>query len=150
MCKMGSHDPFGHLKHKLWPKEGAGVKLAIWLSTTKSWELPWFPCVKVACHILLESSQWELQLYVKPHLNQRSACKIMCLQTRRNPNFGNFGTPNWSHGTKMSFGCWPRGQAHSILLRGKWWLPQVRAVVSLMNPCLPVARSCTKRAQTIH
>jgi len=19
---MGSHDPFGHLKHKLWPKEG--------------------------------------------------------------------------------------------------------------------------------
>jgi len=26
---MGSHDPFGHLKHKLWPKEGLGVKLAI-------------------------------------------------------------------------------------------------------------------------
>jgi len=23
------HDPFGHLKHKLWPKEGLGVKLAI-------------------------------------------------------------------------------------------------------------------------
>jgi len=27
---MGSHDPFGHLKHKLWPKEGLGVKLQIW------------------------------------------------------------------------------------------------------------------------
>ncbi len=23
MSKMGSHDPFGHLKHKLWPKEKA-------------------------------------------------------------------------------------------------------------------------------
>ncbi len=23
MSKMGSNDPFGHLKHKLWPKEGA-------------------------------------------------------------------------------------------------------------------------------
>ncbi len=23
MYKMGSHDPFGFLKHKLWPKEGA-------------------------------------------------------------------------------------------------------------------------------
>jgi hypothetical protein len=29
MSEMGSHDPFGHLKHKLWPKEGMGVKLAI-------------------------------------------------------------------------------------------------------------------------
>jgi len=29
MSKMGSHDPFGHLKHKLWPKEGPEVKLAI-------------------------------------------------------------------------------------------------------------------------
>ncbi len=29
MSKMGSHDPFGYLKHKLWPKEGLRVKLAI-------------------------------------------------------------------------------------------------------------------------
>jgi len=29
MFKMGSHDPFGHLKHKLWPKERLGVKLEI-------------------------------------------------------------------------------------------------------------------------
>jgi hypothetical protein len=29
MFKMGSHDPFGYLKHKLWPKEGPGVKLPI-------------------------------------------------------------------------------------------------------------------------
>jgi len=26
MSKMGSHCSFGHLKHKLWPKEGPGVK----------------------------------------------------------------------------------------------------------------------------
>ncbi len=29
MSEMGSHDPFGHLKHKLWPKERSGVKLAV-------------------------------------------------------------------------------------------------------------------------
>jgi hypothetical protein len=29
MSKMGSHDPFGHLKHKLWPNEGPKVKLAV-------------------------------------------------------------------------------------------------------------------------
>jgi hypothetical protein len=26
MFKMGSHHPFGHLKHKLWQKERLGVK----------------------------------------------------------------------------------------------------------------------------
>jgi hypothetical protein len=35
MSKMGSHCSFGHLKHKLWPKEGLGVKLPVWLLTRK-------------------------------------------------------------------------------------------------------------------
>jgi len=26
---MGSHDPFGHLTHKLWPKKGSGVKFVV-------------------------------------------------------------------------------------------------------------------------
>jgi hypothetical protein len=57
MSKMGSHHPFGHLKHKLWPKERSGVKLPIWLPTTKSRKSTRFPCVQVAFHILLESSR---------------------------------------------------------------------------------------------
>jgi hypothetical protein len=36
---MGSHDPFGHLKHKLWLEERPRVKLAIWIPTTESREL---------------------------------------------------------------------------------------------------------------
>jgi hypothetical protein len=35
---MASHEPFGHLQLKLWAKEGPGVKLTIWLLTTKSQE----------------------------------------------------------------------------------------------------------------
>jgi len=27
--KMGLHDPFGYLKHKLWPKERLGVNLTL-------------------------------------------------------------------------------------------------------------------------
>jgi len=38
MPKMASHVPFGHLQLKLWAKEGSGVKLAVWLPTTKSRE----------------------------------------------------------------------------------------------------------------
>ncbi len=40
---MGSHHPFKHSKHELWPKERSGVKLALWISTTKSWVLTRFP-----------------------------------------------------------------------------------------------------------
>jgi hypothetical protein len=29
MFEMGLHDPFEHLKHKLWLKEGLGVKLTV-------------------------------------------------------------------------------------------------------------------------
>jgi hypothetical protein len=39
MFKMNSHDPFGHLKHKLWPKERLRVKLTVWFLTIKSREL---------------------------------------------------------------------------------------------------------------
>jgi hypothetical protein len=31
MFQMGLHDPFGHLKHKVWLKEGLGIKLSIFL-----------------------------------------------------------------------------------------------------------------------
>jgi hypothetical protein len=89
---MGSHDPFGYLKHTLWPKKRSGVKLPIWFPTTKSQKSPQFPCVQVVCHILLKSSRRWLQLYFRPHFNWRIAHKVMSLQSYEGPNFGNFKT----------------------------------------------------------
>ncbi len=54
MSKMGSHDPFGYLNHKFWPKERPRIKLPIWLPTIKSWKSPWLPCTQMVCHISLE------------------------------------------------------------------------------------------------
>jgi hypothetical protein len=42
MSKMGSHDPFGYFKHKLWSKKEPRVKLTIWFPSTKSRESPNF------------------------------------------------------------------------------------------------------------
>jgi hypothetical protein len=95
MSKMGSHDPFGHLKHKLWPKEGPEVKLPIWLPTSKHPESPWFPCVQVACHISLERSQRGLQIFLEHHFNRRSTHKVMGFQSYESLNLGNFETPTW-------------------------------------------------------
>jgi hypothetical protein len=94
MSKMSPHDPFNHLKHKLWPKEGLGVKLPIWLPNTKSQKSPWFICMQVACHIPLESSWGGLKLWFISHFNWRSTQEIMSLQSCKNPNFGNFEIPN--------------------------------------------------------
>jgi hypothetical protein len=52
------------------------------------------------CHILLEISQWGLQLFFKIHLNWRSAHKVMDIQSCKNPNFGNFGT-KWHLGASL-------------------------------------------------
>jgi len=62
MPKMASHVPFGHLQPKLWAKEGPGVKLAVWLPTTKSHESISSRHLLKECDMTLESSQGELQL----------------------------------------------------------------------------------------
>jgi hypothetical protein len=79
---MGLHDPCEHLKHKLFSKERPRVKLALWPPTTKSRELTRFTCVQVACHMPLKSSQWRLQLCLRPHINKRSIEKVMGPQSR--------------------------------------------------------------------
>jgi hypothetical protein len=130
MFKMGSYDPFGHLKHKLWPNERSEVKLVIWLLTTKSHELPWFPCMQVARHIPLENSWHGIQLFFRPHLNQRFAHKVMGLQSCKSPNFGNFGSRRQNDiwvlepwpGTKFTI----RGKVLASPKSGPWWILWVR------------------------
>jgi hypothetical protein len=123
MSQMGLHDPFGHLKHKLWPKERMGVKLTIWFVTTKSQESPKFPYVKVMCNIPLESSQQGLQICFKPHLNWRFAHKFMGPQGCKNPNFG---TPRKNDIWVLV--PWPyteyiiRGKVMASPKSGLWWV----------------------------
>jgi hypothetical protein len=134
---MVSHRPFGHLKHKLWPKEGPGVKLAVWLPTTKSRESTQFPCVRMACDIPLKNSWRELQLCFRLHFNQRPARKVMAPQSCRSPNLGNFETPLGSLGIKSHLDVGPMERC-KIYYKGEGGgFPQVRAVVSLVCPCCP-------------
>jgi hypothetical protein len=144
---MGSHDLFGCLKHKLWPKERSRIKLEIWLSTTKSLESPWFPYVQVACHIPLESSRRGLQLCFRPHFNRRFSHKVMGPQSCGSPVVEISGLPLGSLGPKWHLGvglvAW-----HIIYYKGEGGgFPQVQAMVSFVNPCLPEVHPCTKVLQ---
>jgi hypothetical protein len=147
---MGSHDSFGHFKHKLWRKKGSWIKLAIWLPPTKSQKSPRFPCVQLACDILLKISRWGLQLCFKPHFNRRSAHKIMCPQSVGILTLRISKLPFRSPKTKWHLG------ASLMAMHKKYYkeegdgFPQVRAVVSLVSPCLPMVRPCTKNTQITH
>jgi len=101
----GSHEPFGHLQHKLWSKEGSKVKLAVWLLTIKSQESTRFRCVQVKCDTPLESSRRELQLWLRPHPDPSLGREVMSVQSLESPNRESFGTPLWESQEKESFGC---------------------------------------------
>jgi len=120
---MALHGPFGHLKHKLWQKEGPGVKLVVWLLTSKSRESTWPRCVQVKCDTPLESFQGELQVCLRPHFNRRSEQIVMTSQSLGSPNWDSFGTPSWESRDKKPFGCGCCGEAQSIIYGGRWWLP---------------------------
>jgi hypothetical protein len=120
---MASHEPFGHLQHKLWQKERPRVKLAVWLPTTKSQESTRPRCVQMKCDTPLESSQRELQVCFRPHLNPRFEQRVMNSQSPESPNRDNFGTPPWESRDKKLFGCGCRRVTQRILYEGRWWLP---------------------------
>jgi hypothetical protein len=63
---MASHWPFGHLQPKLWAKEGPGVKLAVWLPTTKSRESISSRHPIWECDTSLERSRWGLNQNYSP------------------------------------------------------------------------------------
>jgi hypothetical protein len=80
-------------------------------------------CVQVECDTLLESSQGELQVFFRPHPNQRSEQKVMNAQSPGSPSRDGFGTPPWESRDKKPFGCRCHGVTQRILYGRRWWLP---------------------------
>jgi hypothetical protein len=145
---MALHELFRHLQHKLWAKKRPGVKLAIWLPTTKSQELTRFRCVQVKCDTPLESSRWELQLWFKPYPNPNSGREVMIVQSPGSPNRDSFGTPPWESREKKTIWMqvWRRAAENTIwgkvvasLESGPWWVKWVQGCPWLV-PTLEVCR----------
>jgi hypothetical protein len=123
MSKLASHWPFGHLQPKLWAKEGPGVKLTVWLPTTKSRESTSSQRLQRKCDMALNNSRGELQLWFKPRPNLSLGREVMNAQSPGSPNRDNFGTPPWESREKEPFGCSLSAKLQRILKGGGWWLP---------------------------
>jgi hypothetical protein len=115
MSKMASHEPFGRLQPKLWAKEGSGVKLAVWLLTTKSREPTSSRRLQQECDMALESSRRKLQLWFKPCPDPSLGREVMNAQSPESPNQDNFGTPLWESREKEPFRCSLRTELQRIL-----------------------------------
>ncbi len=82
---MASHWSFGHLQPKLWAKEGPGVKLTIWLPTTKSQESTRSQRALGECDTSLERSQRGLQYWFRPCPDPRLGRGVMAVQSPGSP-----------------------------------------------------------------
>jgi hypothetical protein len=150
MSKVGSHDPFGHFKHKLWPKERLGIKLTIWFPTTKSWESPDFlacMCRATYCWKGLDKGyNFALDLISIRGLH----IKLWTPKVAGVPTLGISWLPFGSPRTKCNLCAGPVAW-HKIYYKGEGGgFPQVRVVVSFVSRSLPVACSSTKNAPTMH
>jgi hypothetical protein len=123
MSKMASHESFGHLQPKLWAKEGSGVKLVVWLLTTKSQESTSSRRLLKERNMALKSFRGEIQLWFRPHSNQRSEPGDISSQILGTPTRDSFGTLPWESREKVSFGCSFGEELQIILYGGRWWLP---------------------------
>jgi len=134
MSKLGSHHPFGHLKHKLWPKERLGVKLAIWLPTTKVGNRPNFLVCK-------GRATYHWRALNEGYNFSSDLISIGGLHTKLwGPKFTGVPTlaisrlPLGSPGTKSHLDV-GLVEKHIIYYKGEGdGFPQVRAVVSFVNP----------------
>jgi hypothetical protein len=100
-------------------KKRSGIKLAIWLPTTKSRESTRPQFVQVVCNTPLESSWQELQVCFIPHPNQRSEKRVITPRIGGSPNWDSFGTPPWESRHKKPFRCRCHGEVQRILYGGR-------------------------------
>jgi hypothetical protein len=116
---MASHEPFGHLQHKLWLKEGSGVKLPVWLPTTKSQESTWSRCVQVECNTPLKSSQRNLQVRFRPRPNRGSEREVMNAQSPESPKPGQFRDSTLGVSEQRAIWAWVRWSNAENTIWGK-------------------------------
>jgi hypothetical protein len=137
MFEMGSHDSFGHLKHKLWPEKGLGIEWAIWLQTIKSQKSTQFPYMQVTCDIPWKALDEGYNFTLNLILIRGLIAKLWAPKVAKVPTLAISGLPLGNPETKchLNVGFVER---HRVYYKGEGdGFPQVRVVVNFVNPSCP-------------
>jgi hypothetical protein len=129
---MASHWSFGHLQPTLWAREGPGVKLAIWLPTSKSRESTSSRPPNWKCDMALERSRRGLQLWFRPRRNQTLQSGVMSAQSPETPTGTISGLQLGSLGKNSHLDVAPAERCREYYMGEGGGFPRVRAVVSLV------------------
>jgi hypothetical protein len=150
MSKMGFLDPFGHLKHKLWPKDGRESNCQFDSRPLKfrnhsdfltcKWRATY--CWKAISKGYNFSSDLTSigGLYTKLRASKVVGVPILRIS----------GLQLRSPRTKWHLGAGPMAKHREYYKGEGGGFLQVWAVVSFVSPCLLMVRSCTKSAPTTH
>jgi hypothetical protein len=145
MSKMGSHDPFGHFKHKFYGQK-------------KGWESNWqfdFRLLKVENHSNFLACRWCVTYHWEAlneiynfALNLISIeglhTKLWAPKVTGIPIVGILKLPLGNPRTKWHLSVGPVAR-HRVYYKGEGGgFPQVYTVVSFVNLCLLMVRPCTK------
>ncbi len=134
---MASHWPFGHLQPKLWAKEGPGIKLAVWLPTTKSRESTSSQPPNWECNTSLKRSRRGLQVWFRPRRDQTPQSGVMSSQSPGTPPgtiSGQFRDPNPRVPGKSDIRAWVPWSVTEYTIRSMVVAySRVRAVVSQVS-----------------
>jgi hypothetical protein len=120
---MALHCSFGHLQPKLWAKEGPGVKLAVWLPTTKSQESTSSRDPILECNKVLERSRWGLQLRFRPRCDRTLQSGVMSSQSLGTPTRTISGLHFGSPKKKSHLDVASAASHKEYYMGGRWWLP---------------------------
>jgi hypothetical protein len=136
MSKMGSHCSFGHLKHKLWPKEGS----AKWQFDSQSLKVENRPNF-CACRCRA-TYRWKAldkgYNFASYLMSIRGLhAKLWCPKVARVPTLTILGLPLGNPGTKSHLDVGPVERCKVYYKREGGGLPQVRAVMNLVCLCCP-------------
>jgi hypothetical protein len=141
---MGLHDPFGHLKHKLCPKKGRESNCQFDSRPLKVKNRPNFLACKWRATYCWKDVDKGYNFFLELISIVGLHVEIWAPKVVGVPTLGISRLPLRSLGTKWNLGAGLVAK-HKVNCKGEGGgFPQVRAVVSLMNPCLPMARPCTK------
>jgi len=132
MSKMPSHWSFGHLQPKLWAKEGPGVKLAVWLPTTKSRESISSRPPNWEFEMSLKRSRRGIQLWFRPRHDQTPQLRVMSFQSPGTPTGTISGLQLGSPGKKSHLDVASAERCREYYMGEGGGFPRVRAVVSFV------------------
>jgi hypothetical protein len=134
---MSSHVPFEYLKHKLWPKEGSGVKMPIWLWPLKVENR--FDLLAFKSHAINHWKSFDkcynfaLYLTLIGGFHKKLwASTIVRIPISR--------LLTWESWDKMTFGCkfvarhreYYKGKMVASLKSGPWWILWVHVYLSFV------------------